>query len=143
MPMLKCGFRQYHENGEKHDDMGNYDGYSEQMDEFIGIQSMKLQKPYSQTTLKDLAGNSVKMSAETIEEIKNSNTYLGTKTKLATPWEKQQKEDAKDMEAITEEGPSMIVAVERPSCKSKLLVELLNRFNEAQGFDSILEHLAK
>ena len=46
------------------------------------------------------------------------------------------------MEQITEEG-AIIVAVERDSCKSRQLVELLARFAEGQGFESILEVLAK
>ena len=46
------------------------------------------------------------------------------------------------MEQITEEG-TVLVAVERDSCKSQLLVELLARFAEAQGFESILEVVAK
>lgn len=46
------------------------------------------------------------------------------------------------MELIEQEG-QVIVAVERDICKSKFLVELLVRFADAQGFESILGVLAK
>ena len=52
-------------------------------------------------------------------------------------WDKQAKQDEKDMEQITEEG-QVIVAVERDSERCDLLVELLNRFSEGSGFESIL-----
>ena len=42
------------------------------------------------------------------------------------------KQDTKDMELITEDGPSTIVAVKRENkCSSKLLIELLTKFSEA------------
>lgn len=85
MPMVKVGFRQYNDQGDKSDKMGMYSGYSEAMDEYIGFYSLKLQKPYSQTTLKDIAGNSVKMSDATIEALKKGNTISQT---LVSDWEK-------------------------------------------------------
>ena len=85
MPMVKVGFRQYNDQGDKSDKMGTYSGYSEAMDEYFGFYSLKLQKPYSQTTLRDIAGNSVKMSDATIEALKKGNTILQT---LVSDWER-------------------------------------------------------
>ena len=72
--------------------------------------------------MKDLAGNSVTMSEEMIQSLSNP----GKINLSVTEWEKILKQDAKDMEAITEEG-MVITAVER-LLKSKFLVELVNRF---------------
>jgi len=43
---------------------------------------------------------------------------------------------------VVQEG-QLIIAVERDVCKSQLLVELLVRFADAQGFESLLTLLAK
>ena len=42
MPMIKVGWRQYNEHGDKEDAMGKYSGYSDQLDEYIGVHSVKL-----------------------------------------------------------------------------------------------------
>lgn len=64
------------------------------------------------------------MSEEDIAKIKASKGLAST---VISDWDKQSKQDVKDMEQITEEG-SIVVAVERDICKSSLLVELLKRF---------------
>lgn len=46
------------------------------------------------------------------------------------------------MEMIEQEG-QVIVAVERDSCRSQLLIELLVRFADTDGFESLLGVLAK
>ena len=135
MPMIKVGFRQYQEDGEKSDEMGAYYGYSSALDEIIGMWSARIQKPFTQTKMADLTGNTVKISDEDMAKLSASMKSAAT---VISDWEKQSKQDVKDMEQVTEEG-AVIVAVERESCKSPLLVELLKRFSEAQGFESILE----
>ena len=55
---------------------------------------------------------------------------MGSASKVASDWEKQSKQDVKDMEQITDDNP-VIVAAERNICKSSLLVELLTRFHTA------------
>lgn len=42
MYMLRVGFRQYYEGGDKSDSMGKYDGYSDQLDEYIGMYTCKI-----------------------------------------------------------------------------------------------------
>jgi len=44
---------------------------------------------------------------------------------------------------MVEQEGQVIVAVDRPCCRSQLLVELLVRFAEAQGFDNLLLVMAK
>ena len=46
------------------------------------------------------------------------------------------------MEMITEEVPR-IFATERYSCKSSFLVEIINKFGEAGGYESLLNLLSK
>ena len=67
----------------------------------------------------------------TPEMLKSLPTALnkGKGSTVLSEWEKQQKQDKLDMEQITEEG-TVVVAVERDSCKSPQLVELLARFSE-------------
>ena len=49
--MTKIGFRQYDALGDKSDEMGNYFGFTERVDEHIGDYSLRLQLPgtYTQT----------------------------------------------------------------------------------------------
>lgn len=46
-PKIKVGYRQYHEYGEKTDEMGPFDGSSSQLDEVIPVYSVRIQKPFS------------------------------------------------------------------------------------------------
>ena len=46
-PNVKVGFRQYVSSGDKKDEMGNYFGYSEKMDEHIGAFTSRIQKKYT------------------------------------------------------------------------------------------------
>lgn len=78
MPMIKMGFREYSELGDKSDRDGKYFGFSENLDEFIGQYSLRIQKPNSQTTLKDLAGNSVKMDEAGMAKLKARGYAGGT-----------------------------------------------------------------
>jgi hypothetical protein len=41
MPMIKVGFRQYSNSGDKEDSMGKFFGFSEKLDEHIGSYSNK------------------------------------------------------------------------------------------------------
>ena len=107
MPMIKIGFREYGPGGEKSDSMGTYSGYSDQLDEYIGLYTLKLQKPYTQTKLKDIEGNSVTITPEMLKYFPGKNT---TQSTTVSEWDKLQAQDKKDMELITEEG-TVIVAV--------------------------------
>ena len=107
------------------DEDGRYFGSDE--DEYIGYWTTKIQKKHTQTLLKDIPGNSVRMSDEDVAKLSAGKKSTAT---VISDWEKQSKQDAKDMEQITEEG-TVIVAVERDICKSPLLVELLTRFSTA------------
>ena len=49
MPMMKVGFRQYQEDGDKKDEVGAFFGYSSALDEIIGMWSARIQKPGTQT----------------------------------------------------------------------------------------------
>ena len=138
--MCRVGKRLYSDRGDKKDEDGRYFGgegsFDRDFDEYIGYWTTRIQKKGSQTTLRDLPGYSVRMSDEDraiLSKGKPSASFT-----VISDWEKQSKQDVKDMEQVTEEG-AVIVAVERESCKSPLLVELLKRFSEAQGFESILE----
>lgn len=136
MTMVKVGFRRYCEDGDKSDCMGKFSGFTDTLDEFFGVHSLKIQKPFTQTTLKDLSGNSVLMDEATVAQLQASmGTYI-------SDTERQRKQDNKDMEMVVQEG-QLIIAVERDVCKSQLLVELLVRFADAQGFESLLTLLAK
>ena len=42
MPMCRVGFREYQENGDKRDELGAYFGYSNAMDEYIGVWSTRI-----------------------------------------------------------------------------------------------------
>jgi len=96
--MIRVGFRLYCPDGEKSDSMGQYTGYTENMDEYIGVHTCKIQRPNTQTTLKDLYGNSVKMDDATIAKLQSSmSNYITDK-------ERQAKQDTKDMEMIEHEG---------------------------------------
>ena len=83
-PMCKIGFRQYDPQGDKKDSMGSYFGYSENMDEYIGVHTTKLQKPFTQTKLRDLEGNSVQMSASVIAQLEAKEAS----SKIISEWEK-------------------------------------------------------
>lgn len=97
MYMVRVGFRQYNEEGDKEDKMGKYHGFSEQMDEYIGIHTCRIQKPYTQTTLKDLEGNSVAMSPSTIMALQQKNA---SQTSKVHDWENIKIQDEKDMKMI-------------------------------------------
>ena len=45
MPMIKVGFRQYSNMGDKEDSMGKFFGFSEKLDEHIGSYTVRIQKP--------------------------------------------------------------------------------------------------
>lgn len=68
------------------------------------------------------------MSEEDIKKM-SAGATSGAST-VVSDWEKQSKQDVKDMEQITDDNP-VIVAAERNICKSSLLVELLTRFHTA------------
>ena len=85
MLMARIGFRQYNEHGDKEDSMGKYSGFSEALDEYIGIHTCRLQKPYSQTTLKDLSGNSVAMDPDVVLHMQQTST-----TSEVNQWEKME-----------------------------------------------------
>ena len=42
MYMVRVGFRQYNENGDKEDAMGRFSGFSEAQDEYIGIHTCRI-----------------------------------------------------------------------------------------------------
>jgi hypothetical protein len=42
MPMIKVGFRQYANNGDKEDSMGKFFGFSEKLDEHIGSYTVRI-----------------------------------------------------------------------------------------------------
>ena len=42
MPMIKIGYRQYGPEGDKSDFMGTYSGYSEQLDDYIGLYTLRI-----------------------------------------------------------------------------------------------------
>ena len=103
--MLKVGFRQYGPEGDKSDHMGTYSGYSDQMDEYIGLYTLRLQKPFTQTKFKDLEGNSVTITPEMLKYFPGKTT-----TSTVSEWEKLQEQDKEDMKQVTEAG-TVIVAV--------------------------------
>ena len=72
--MVKIGYRQYGPEGDKSDHMGTYSGYSEQLDEYIGLYTLKLQKPFTQTKFKDLEGNSVRITPEMLKQLPGSTS---------------------------------------------------------------------
>ena len=86
-----------------------------------------------------MEGNSVAIAPEilTALESKESSSALNIDS-----FERVKKQDKKDLQMIEQEG-QMIVAVVRDTCPSLLLVELVVRFAEAQGYESILEVLAR
>ena len=42
MQMVKIGFREYDETGDKEDDMGKYWGYSENLDEYMVLYNCRI-----------------------------------------------------------------------------------------------------
>ena len=96
MPMVKVGFRVYHENGDKSDEMGRYDGLSEAQDNMIGSYTVRIQPPGTMVQERDLSGNLIpKVDNLVIVE-------QGSKQTPAIASNKAQ--DDKDMEMIQEEG---------------------------------------
>ncbi len=110
MPMHQIGFRQYHAEGDKEDEMGTYFGFSKQLDEHIGAFTVRLQRPH---------------------------TYARAQAKGAVAARREADQDALDMRMLAHEG-ELIYATERAACKSTMLVALLNKFGAADGFDKLL-----
>ena len=113
--------------------------FADGKDEYIGVHTVRIQKPFTQTTLKDIEGNSVAMDPQVVAAIESKDAE---KKVVFDEWEKAQKQDAKDLEMIEQVG-QVIVAVERTQQKSLLLTELLVCFADASGFESLLEVIAK
>ena len=63
---------------------------------------------------------------------------LESKMKVTiSSWDKQAKQDENDLAMLEQEGQIMF-AVDRAVCHSELFVELLCRFGQAEGFESLL-----
>ena len=126
-PLMKVGFRQYHEHGEKSDKIGKYDGWTEAMDAFICPFSVRVQKSGVMCKQFDIAEGIMK--SETIhapsKKPDNDKQY------------KKEMQDKSDMEMIQNEG-DIIYATERHNCKSTALVAMINKFGESQGYDRLL-----
>ena len=85
MPMLRVGFRQYGPEGDKNDAMGTFSGFTEALDEYIGLHTLRIQKPFSQTQLKDLEGNSVTITPEMLKTLPTGLNKVKGQTVL-TEW---------------------------------------------------------
>ena len=108
--------------------------------EYIGLHSTRIQKPHSQTTLKEMENNSVAIAPEILKVLQDQTATINTSN--IDSFERIKKQDKKDLAMVEQEG-QVIVAVVRDSCRSQLLVELVVRFSEALGFESLLEVLAR
>ena len=51
-------------------------------------------------------------------------------------------QDEKDMDMITEETPRIFANI-RYTCKSSFVVDTINRFGEAEGFENLLKIISK
>ena len=58
---------------------------------------MKIQKPYTQTSLRDMEGNSVTMSEDTIKALQDNSAIK------VDEWELQTKQDDSDMKLVEQE----------------------------------------
>ena len=87
MPMVRVGFRQYGPEGDKSDAMGTFSGFTEALDEYIGLHTLRIQKPFSQTQLKDLEGNSVVMTPEMLKSLPTA-LNKGKGQTVLSEWEK-------------------------------------------------------
>lgn len=54
IPMIKVGFRTYHEEGEKRDEMGSYSGLSKGMDTLIGLYTVRVHKAFGMTGMRQV-----------------------------------------------------------------------------------------
>ena len=54
IPMIKVGFRTYHEGGEKHDEMGSFSGLSKGMDTLIGLYTVRVHKAFGMTGMRQV-----------------------------------------------------------------------------------------
>ena len=57
MPMVKVGFRVYDGDGDKYDSMGHYFGLSENLDNFIGAWTVRIQPPGTMVQQRDMSNN--------------------------------------------------------------------------------------
>ena len=65
-PIIKVGFRQYHDHGEKNDKLGKYDGWSSDLDVYICPFSVRVQKSGLMCKVFDLAEGIMK--SETLND---------------------------------------------------------------------------
>lgn len=110
-PTIKIGFRQYHAQGSKSDDMGNYFGFSSAADEHIGSYTVRIQKPYTYS--------------------KKSSLKINTETKPADPTPNSgvsllnQHQDEQDLKMLENEK-DIIFTTERSRCKSTFFIQMMN-----------------
>ena len=60
-----------------------------------------------------------------------------------TAWDRYKKLDEEDMKMIEEEGQVIVAVPRRTTSSSQLLLELLKRFDEANGYDHLIVALGR
>lgn len=120
MPMIKVGFRQYHAQGPKEDDMGKYFGFSSVADEHIGSYTVRIQPAYRYSK----KGNSTTHNPAPQTEISYEQLL-------------NRDQDEADLKMLAKPEDT-IYATERHKCKSTVFVAMLNKFGNEKGFDKIL-----
>ena len=117
--MLKVGYRVYDEHGPKKDALGRtFFGWSANFDEWISSHSLRIQKPGSLARKGLLKCN------------KNEDED-----------DKKHLDDAGDVLLNSLHGKETFAVLRPDKSRSEILVDLLNAFGRASGFESILSKL--
>ena len=72
MPMVKVGFRVYDGDGDKSNEMGNYFGQSENLDNMIGAWTVRIQPPGTMVQQRDMSGNLIPLIENNVVVSKGS-----------------------------------------------------------------------
>ena len=72
-----------------------------------------------------------------------SKSSTGTTRSSGTAWDRYKKLDVEDLKMVEEEGQVIVAVPRRTTSSSQLLLDLLKRFDEANGYDHLIEALGK
>jgi hypothetical protein len=99
--------------------MGAYFGFSEKMDEHIGSFTVRVQKPYTYCN-------------------KSSTSKPTLQTEVKPMVSQNSEQDKTDM-LMLDQPNTIIYSTERNQCKSSMLVQMVNKFGQEDGFNRILD----